>query len=124
MEYLIGYDSDGRVNGFYIIDHPMAARPTTDFVQVTQDEYNNVYGRQLTHYLNGEFVKQETAISDEHLSANARGIRNSLLTASDWTQLPDVPKDTRKKWADYRQKLRDISSQPGFPASVVWPEKP
>ena len=28
------------------------------------------------------------------------------------------------EWAKYRQSLRDIPQQPGFPYDVVWPEKP
>jgi hypothetical protein len=52
--------------------------------------------------------------------------RNAKLTASDWTQIADAPlSDTQKlAWAGYRQSLRDVPSQPGFPWSVVWPTKP
>ena len=52
--------------------------------------------------------------------------RNNLLTLSDWTQMPDVPLNEEKKtaWAVYRQELRDISTQPGFPDTVTWPERP
>ena len=49
--------------------------------------------------------------------------RNRLLLASDWTQTLDAPVD-RAAWADYRQKLRNISAQEGFPGNVVWPEAP
>ena len=50
--------------------------------------------------------------------------RNALLTACDWTQLPDVPVETKTGWAEYRQLLRDITEQSGFPESVIWPNKP
>lgn len=50
--------------------------------------------------------------------------RNQLLADSDWTQLPDVPLATKEAWATYRQALRDITAQPGFPENVVWPEAP
>lgn len=50
--------------------------------------------------------------------------RNKLLSDSDWTQLSDVPLETKAKWLDYRQALRDISSQPDYPNKIVWPEKP
>lgn len=49
--------------------------------------------------------------------------RNSLLLASDWTQLPDVPIATKEAWATYRQQLRDITDQPD-PFNVVWPTPP
>jgi hypothetical protein len=56
-------------------------------------------------------------------SANARKRRNKLLSASDWTQVEDAPVD-KAAWATYRQALRDISAQTGFPWAVVWPTQP
>jgi hypothetical protein len=50
--------------------------------------------------------------------------RASLLLSSDWTQLPDVPISTKQAWAEYRQALRDITSQEGYPFNVIWPTKP
>ena len=55
---------------------------------------------------------------------NIRSERNTLLTQSDWTQLPDVPISTKAAWAKYRQDLRDITAQSGYPFNVIWPEKP
>lgn len=49
--------------------------------------------------------------------------RNRLLTQSDWTQLPDAGTDSAA-WATYRQALRDIPQQAGFPDRVTWPTKP
>jgi hypothetical protein len=56
-------------------------------------------------------------------SANARKRRNKLLSASDWTQVADAPVD-KASWATYRQELRDISAQEGFPWTIVWPTQP
>lgn len=52
--------------------------------------------------------------------------RNEMLANSDWTQLPDVPLTTEQKaeWGTYRQALRDITDQPGFPDNINWPMKP
>jgi hypothetical protein len=52
-----------------------------------------------------------------------RGKRGSLLSASDWTQISDAPVN-KEAWADYRQALRDIPQQAGFPNDVAWPEEP
>jgi hypothetical protein len=61
--------------------------------------------------------------SNDQLAAETRTKRNTLLTASDWTQVLDTPVD-QDKWADYRQELRDISKQSGFPTNVAWPVEP
>lgn len=50
--------------------------------------------------------------------------RNRKLRESDWAQLPDVPAATREKWAEYRQALRDLPEQPGWPVNVDWPQQP
>ena len=55
--------------------------------------------------------------------SEVRQQRNQLLSACDWTQLPDAPVDTAA-WATYRQELRDLTAQAGFPWEVVWPEEP
>lgn len=62
--------------------------------------------------------------SDAELANMVRNQRTSLLTNSDWTQLPDVPAQTRQNWSVYRQALRDISQQQGFPQNVNWPHEP
>jgi len=49
--------------------------------------------------------------------------RDALLKDSDWTQVSDAPVD-QSAWADYRQALRDLPEQEGFPQEVVWPQIP
>ena len=52
--------------------------------------------------------------------------RATALQSSDWTQLPDVPltNEQRAAWVTYRQELRDVPSQPGFPEHIIWPVAP
>ena len=54
--------------------------------------------------------------------AVVRAERNKLLADCDWTQLPDASADATA-WAEYRQSLRDITSQAN-PFEVVWPTAP
>jgi hypothetical protein len=56
-------------------------------------------------------------------AANVRNQRNQLLNESDWTQIADAPVN-KAVWDTYRQALRDISLQAGFPMLVNWPTKP
>ncbi|MFS8930937.1 tail fiber assembly protein [Cupriavidus taiwanensis] len=62
--------------------------------------------------------------SDADLAAMVRAQRDALILATDWTQLPDVPEETRLRYAAYRQALRDVPQQPGFPRDVSWPVPP
>lgn len=56
-------------------------------------------------------------------AAEVRAERNKLLAESDWTQVIDSPVD-QIAWAIYRQALRDITAQEGFPSEVTWPAQP
>ena len=60
---------------------------------------------------------------DDEAAKRVRDDRNKRLGDTDWTQLIDAPLDATP-WATYRQALRDITTQPGFPHNVNWPEEP
>jgi hypothetical protein len=62
----------------------------------------------------------EAPVSDAEL---VRGVRDGLMMQSDWSQAPDSTAD-REAWATYRQALRDITTQEGFPTNITWPTKP
>ena len=55
--------------------------------------------------------------------ASVRSQRNQNLKDSDWTQVDDAPVD-KAAWATYRQALRDVPTQSGFPWDVTWPAQP
>lgn len=55
---------------------------------------------------------------------DARLERSKRLTVTDWTQNADIPQATKDKWALYRQALRDVPQQAGFPNNIVWPTPP
>ena len=66
---------------------------------------------------------EEIAQREASQGQNIRLQRNQKLAESDWTQLADSAVD-KQAWAVYRQALRDVPAQAGFPWEVVWPEKP
>ena len=61
--------------------------------------------------------------ADDRAAAEIRTERDAKLTESDWTQVADAPVD-QAAWATYRQALRDIPDQAGFPNEVNWPVEP
>lgn len=56
-------------------------------------------------------------------AGSIRSERNQKLKSTDWTQVADSPVSSAD-WAVYRQALRDLPSQAGFPDSITWPTKP
>ena len=70
-----------------------------------------------------EMDDEAKAAKDAQVAAGVRATRDGLLTASDWTQVADAPVD-QAAWAVYRQALRDVPAQAGFPHNVTWPNKP
>lgn len=85
-----------------------------------------------TKYVLGPIFTGETAVADEaaykamkdaEQAANVRQQRNEKLKDCDWTQIADSTAD-KPTWAVYRQALRDISAQSGFPWTITWPDAP
>ena len=62
--------------------------------------------------------------ADSRKAAEVRAERNAKLSATDWTQTADVPQAVKDSYVSYRQALRDVPQQAGFPNQVVWPESP
>lgn len=92
---------------------------TRPLIQIN-DEVREMNDTEYAQWIASESERKENA------AASIRAERNMLLTQCDWTQLDDTPLSNTAKasWAAYRQALRDISSQSGFPWNVQWPSKP
>lgn len=56
------------------------------------------------------------------LPVDVRAHRDQLLASTDWTALSDTTMSSAM--AAYRQALRDVPAQEGFPRAVTWPVKP
>lgn len=64
--------------------------------------------------------------TDEELAKEARERRNALIAETDFMAMPDYPLNDERKAAvlAYRQALRDVPEQAGFPRQIDWPTKP
>ncbi len=60
---------------------------------------------------------------DTDVARTVRKDRDNKLAQTDWTQLADSSANAAD-WSSYRQALRDVPSQAGFPHEVTWPTKP
>ena len=72
-----------------------------------------------------EFDAAETAWAadaDNRKAEKARAKRTALLMETDHYALADVTMSDAMK--TYRQALRDVPQQAGFPSSITWPDKP
>lgn len=77
----------------------------------------------------GWIVENDVAISPpvktaEDLLNDLRVSRDSKLRKTDWTQLADIPEETKTAWQAYRQQLRDITNNYNSTIDVVWPTPP
>ena len=61
--------------------------------------------------------------ADDRAAAEIRTERDAKLAETDWTQVADAPVD-QAAWATYRQLLRDMPEQAGFPNTIDWPVAP
>lgn len=99
-----------------------------DFDPATQTAYQEQApvlesGQWVQKWVVVDKTSEELASEAEVKKSGVREERDSLLDSSDWTQIADAPVD-QAAWATYRQALRDITDQSGFPENVSWPTKP
>ena len=120
---------DGKADMFRVVPLHDVAAPDYDPVtqEVLRDGAKLVKGEwyykwKITN-LSSSKIAENIATKDAEFAANARAQRDRLLSASDWTQVIDAPVN-QAAWATYRQALRDIPRQSGFPTTVVWPTQP
>jgi hypothetical protein len=73
--------------------------------------------------VNGQW---KVAENNENKAKLARNTRDMYLAESDWvvTQALEAGQTVPADWVTYRQALRDVPAQGGFPASITWPTKP
>ena len=88
-----------------------------------RDGVEQIEGKWYTKYSVSDLDDEGKALKDAEQAKNIRQNRDKMLEESDWTQLSDAPVD-KQAWADYRQALRDLPSQIGFPWEITYPEKP
>jgi len=88
-----------------------------------RDGAEQVDGKWYTKYSVADMDAEAIAAKDAEQAESVRNSRTQMLKDSDWTQVADAPVD-KAAWAAYRQALRDITSQDGFPWTIDWPEQP
>lgn len=98
------------------------AQPTRYQVSFA-DGIVEIGGKWYTKYSVADMDDKAKAIKDAEQAEKTRSQRTDKLKDSDWTQVADAPVD-QAAWATYRQALRDITSQAGFPWTINWPVAP
>lgn len=83
---------------------------------------------ELTTMENNELLNRQSdarTTADTVLAFEIRQIRNELLDATDWAVCRALETGALfQELKDYRQALRDITAQEGFPSDVIWPVAP
>lgn len=107
--------------GDVVLEGPQA-QPTR-YQIAFRDGVEQIEGQWFTKYSVADMEQEAKDALDAQQAASQRAYRNTLLSDCDWTQLPDAPVN-QQAWANYRQALRDVSQQSGFPWEIEWPQKP
>jgi hypothetical protein len=116
-------DVSGPLDDLYdvVLEGPQA-QPTR-YQIAFRDGVEQIKSNWYTKYSVADLDADGVAAKDAAQAASVRAERNARLAACDWTQLADSAAD-KNAWANCRQNLRDISTQPGFPWEVIWPDAP
>ena len=88
------------------VERDMFSDTEEDGVTTTKAEHETAYQARL----------------DADAADSVRAERETKLKESDWMALSDVTMTA--EWSTYRQALRDVPEQAGFPHTVTWPTEP
>lgn len=105
-----------------VLEGPQA-QPTRYQIAFRDGVIQDDQGRWFTKYSVADMDTDAIAALDAQQAASQRTSRDEMLKATDWTQVADSPVD-KALWAAYRQNLRDLPSQTGFPWDIDWPTEP
>jgi len=85
--------------------------------------YNATTKQYVTLEVNDNFVNEANTIEDNKKSIRSQ--RNTLLSQTDWALTSDTPltEEQKTEATTYRQALRDLPAQEGFP-NIAFPTKP
>ena len=89
------------------------------YSQTYRDGIECIKGKWYTKY---SIRQQDKEPIDEQRAEGIRMRRDNLIKESDWRAVSD--RELEPEWKEYRQALRDISNQKGFPHEVKWPTDP
>jgi hypothetical protein len=104
-----------------VLEGPQAS--PTRYQVAYRDGVEQIDGSWFTKYSVADMDADAIAAKDAEQAKSAREQRSAKLAESDWTQLTDAPINSAL-WAVYRQQLRDVPSQVGFPWEINWPTQP
>lgn len=94
-------------------------------MSVTRPLYNATANGNV-EFTEAEYAEYEASLPQvevsyqEHLEKTVRAERDVKLAATDWTASTDVTMTA--EMTAYRQALRDVPAQSGFPNTIDWPE--
>jgi hypothetical protein len=120
-----------RFESDIVLEGPQATGGTV-YQYSQRDGVEQLDGKWYTKYILGPVFTGDTAAADEaeyktlkdaEQAVNVRRQRTEKLNDCDWTQIADSTAD-KTAWATYRQQLRDITGQAGFPWTITWPTQP
>jgi hypothetical protein len=103
-----------------------ATQPVLSDTQVLEEDppvFSNEDQRWTQVWRVREMTAEEVTQRFDSAASAVRQQRNEKLKDSDWTQITDATAD-KAAWATYRQALRDVTAQAGFPWTITWPDAP
>lgn len=115
--YITGLDLDNYIMSFCPF---ITAHPDNEIKKEIPENANYIQSLILDRF----------QLPDEYIRLRTQALtrRAIALQSSDWTQLPDVQKqmteEDQRLWERFRQELRDITKQPGYPIKIQWPQRP
>ena len=115
--------TESLMNEYNIFEVRATPKPNDYTKNVIEETPILIEGVYYQNWVQNSASQSEIDNRIENKWEEIREIRNELLKDCDWTQLGDIPSETKAAWQSYRQELRDITTQSN-PFNIEWPVKP
>ena len=119
-------DADLTSFGYVSVVNTVPPSFNSETEQLTETTPTLVNGVWVQQWLKTDLTNEEqaaiAAAAQEQKVVNARSLRNSKLLETDYLALSDATLTDEMR--TYRQALRDVPAQAGFPDNITWPTKP
>jgi hypothetical protein len=121
--------SDGTLQEFGMFRVFNATQPELTDTQVLEEDppvFSNEDQRWTQVWRVRDMTAEEVANRNDAQAANIRAQRDTKLAETDWIVIKNLELNANipGAWEVYRQALRDVPTQSGFPWTINWPNQP
>jgi hypothetical protein len=118
--------TDIAKEGYSVVEVTSITQPSINFATqfISEETPVLINGIWTQNWVVTSLTTEQQSALTVNEAIKIRKQRDDKLSKCDWTQVSDCPLTNKAEWATYRQALRDLTKETGFPWTMAWPNDP